>query len=353
VITGASNDILLLISSRSSVTGLFEMVEESLIASLDAGFICMGLSWDDQPLHSDPALILELNLTDGLLAFLVLENRLVVEIGRTGVRHEEMTDQWITPELVRPEGSSAVVTLKWQEGKISVFRLNAKEVPRSSEVEEFVLGPQETKTLEYDLEPTPTIDVELKRFITPPPFEFKQLLQTVTRLEANLKQMRSNSTEKVLDVAVYLRTLLCGKVGNGGRLLFRCAEEVGIVPVCYTVSGLEGDADAVPFMDDKTMLLHCGVAGLRSPKMPLETNLEMWLEQPALRTLAYELKHWELIREVAGKFGAHADRDPKILLSFMNPHDAGVNLGILIPQFRSYGFMALEASKRVISQAQS
>ena len=64
------------------------------------------------------------------------------------------------------------------------------------------------------------------------------------------------------------------------------------------------------------------------------------------------LKHWELIYQVAGKFGAHADSDHKIFLSFMSPHDAGINLGILVPQFRSYGDMALEVSKQMIFSAQ-
>jgi len=88
--------------------------------------------------------------------------------------------------------------------------------------------------------------------------------------------------------------------------------------------------------------------------MPFETDLAQWLQQPALMTFYQKpIPHWQLIYDVAGKFGAHADRDASFLLSFMSPDDAEINLGILVPQFRAYGDVAIEASKRVIDRAQS
>jgi len=98
-----------------------------------------------------------------------------------------------------------------------------------------------------------------------------------------MMEMRSNTPEKVFDIAVYLRTLLCGTAKNGGKLLFRCAEDLGIVPVCYTVSGLEADVCAAPFIKDETIILHSGVAGSPRKKKRFETDLKQWIEQPALR----------------------------------------------------------------------
>lgn len=331
------------------------MTEGSPIYSLAYGTLFMALDWDDQPSDLDPTLIFELFLTDGILAFLVLENRLLVEIGRSGVEDEVMTDQWITPELVRKEGSAAVISLQWKDGKLTSFRLNATEVPRSSEVDEFVLGSQEPSIDEpTKLDTTAMMNVNLRRIKGPVSSELSQLIQTATRLETSMMEMHSNTPEKVFDIALYLRTLLCGTTKNGGKLLFRCAEDLGIVPVCYIISGLESNVGVVPFMDDKTIALHSGVAGSPTKKMQFETDLKQWIEQPAIITLnpKLRLKHWELIYQVAGKFGAHADSDHEIFHSFMNPHEAGINLGILVPQFRSYGDMALEVSKQIIFRAQ-
>jgi|GEM_PF-6515987 len=207
------------------------MVERSPIASLACGTVCVGISWDDQPLHSDPALIFELPLADGILALLVLENRLVAEIGITKGGHEKITDQWITPEILRPSGSAAVVSLQWSDGVFTGFRLNAKEVPRHSQAEELVLEPQNTGIEEpTELVVVPKINFDLRRIETPKSFTIRQLIQTVLRLETSLKQMRSNTPENVFDIAVYLRTLLCGKATNGGRLLFRCG---GVSKPCW------------------------------------------------------------------------------------------------------------------------
>lgn len=336
-------------------TGLLIMIEGSPIASLACGFLCVGIGWDDQPLHSDPALVFELPLADGILAVLVLENRLVVEIGRHEKGNEEIIDQWITPELLRPSGSAAVLTLQWVDGIINIFHLNSKEVPRHSEVEEFTIEQQGNKSeKQTELVVATAVNLDVLRIGSPLPFTIKQLIQTTLRLESSLKQMRSNTPESVLDISVYLRTLLCGTSKNGGQLLFRGAEEVGILPICYTVSGLDYYTDAPPFMDDKTTVLRCGAAGLPRERMLIETDLKKWLEQPAIIMFNnYSVPHWKLIYEVAGKFGAHADGNPNFLFSFMSHHDVGINLGVLVPQFRSYADVALEASKRVIAQRQS
>jgi len=329
------------------------MAEETPIAGLAVGSIIFGLGWDDQPLDSDPALIFELPLTDGILVSLVLENRLVVEIGRIGTDGEEITDQWITPELIRPAGSAAVISLQWNEGKFTSLRLNAKDVPRSSEADEFVLTSHESGTEILDkINVYSPIKLDFRQGSIPTSFALRQLIQTAIRLENCLTGLRSNKPEVILDVAVLLRTLFTGTAKNGGLLLFKCAEEIGMVPVCYTVSGLDEDGAKFPFMDEHTILLQGLAAGIPRFNLKVETDLQKWLEQPALITLSDPLTHWQFIRQVADKFGSHAEtKNVPVLMSFMSPHDAGINLGILIPKLRSYGQLALEVSKVVIDRA--
>jgi len=314
----------------------------------------MTLNWEDQPRHSEPALVLELPLRDGILAILILENRLVVEIGRVDDDREEMTDQFITPELIRPVGAVAIISIGWSDGKIAVFRLNGKNVPRSSEADEFMIGAREIDVAaEVFTVPNRNRNFDLRKGPTPRSLALRQLVQVAIRLEYFLNEMRSNNPEIVLDVAVLLRTLVNGKAGaDGGRLLFKCAEEIGMVPVCYTATAIEEDSDP-PQIFEGFCFCRKGVAtGFPKGKSNIKTNFETWLNQTALYMPNYKIPHWQLIRDVANQFGAHAQTNKKsVIFSFMSAHDAGINLGVLVPMFRSYGELALEICKIVIERA--
>lgn len=326
------------------------MAEKIPTGTLAHGSIFMCIGWHDEPLHSDPALILELPLTDGVLAFLVLEKRLVVEIGRIDSTKEEMTDQWITPELIRPEGAPVVVSLQWSDGKLSTFRLNSKEVPRAEAADEFVIDHcEDTFVTAVDPIRGQQICLNLRQQTVPMSLAFMQLQQWVTRLEAHLETQRSNTPELTFEIANCLRTLLCGTQKNGGSLLFKCAEEIKIDLVCYTVPEFEGNS-SVTFMDPNTIVFGRVPAEVPRGNMQVATDLQAWLSMPALITLDHRLKHWEFIREVADKYGSHADTDgAAISLLFMNPHRPTLNLGILESIFREYGKFALLMSRRLIS----
>lgn len=317
--------------------------------TLAHGSVFMCLEWHDQPLHSEPALIFELPLTDGILAFLVLENRLVVEIGRVDASKEEITDQWITPELIRQAGARVIVSLQWSNGRISTFRLNSCDVPRSDAADEFFIGHYE------DALPTEDQSISSEQCISdlaqkraPMSLAFMQLEQWTKRLEAHLENQRNNTPELVFEIANCLRTLLCGAEKNGGSLLSKCAREIEFDLVCYTAKGLEEDVN-IPFMDETTIFFGCIPAAAPISGMQVETDLQTWLSMLALVTVNHRIKHWELIREVADKYGSHADTGGEVLsLSFMNPHRAGLNLGILDTIIRGYGKFALVMSKRLI-----
>ncbi len=322
--------------------------------SLSAGSIRMGLTWHDQPLHSKPALILELPLTDGILAMLVFENRLVIETGKVDDRGTRLVDCWITPKLIRPNGSTEFVSVQWSDGRIVSFQINAVDLWRADEAEEFVIEPRERPFVpDKNHDSLPRIDFEDNIRSVPKTLKFRQLVQTVTRLERRMNEMRSNNPEIILDIAVLLRTLLTGGTKNdGGRLLFRCADSLGLALKCYTVSGLEKGEDKFPLEDHSFVRFDVGVAGIPKGNFKVETDLELWMYQPALVTREHSIQHWNLIREIADKFGAHADIDETpLLLPFMSPHDPGINLGLLRTIIHTYGNLALEVSQVVFDHA--
>jgi hypothetical protein len=101
-------------------------------------------------------------------------------------------------------------------------------------------------------------------------------------LKAHLAELNSGSPERILDIAVILRTLMCGTTKNGGRLLFRFAAEISAIPVCYTFSGLELNAPDLPLNDEQTIYLLSGAVGIPTSNLRIETDLDRWLEQIAL-----------------------------------------------------------------------
>jgi hypothetical protein len=284
-----------------------------------------------------------------------LENRLVVEIGQANGSFQVLTDQWITPELIRKQKLPAIISLQWKDGRLVNLRLNARDVPRTSIEDEYFTLPSRT---EDDLgnvpEPSFANEIDLRIMTGPISTEFRQLTQHTLRLKAHLAELNSGSPERILDIAVILRTLMCGTTKNGGRLLFRFAAEISAIPVCYTFSGLELNAPDLPLNDEQTIYLLSGAVGIPTSNLRIETNLDRWLEQIALIAPHKCLKHWELIRKVADTFGAHADDDStKMLHSFVSPHDNGLNLGVLVPIFREYGNMALEVSMVLIERSRA
>jgi hypothetical protein len=319
--------------------------------SLAAGTVFYVLSWESQPIDSDAQLVSKIPLEDGLLAILVLEDRLVVEIGSVTIDGEELTDQWITPKLERRSDELVILSLVWSEGKVLSFRLNGLEVPRHSEAETFIVSQKETKsddTTPQDKAPATLIDLRQRSQGTS--IAIKQLTQIALRLENALDTLRSDRPEVIFDIAGFLRTLLCGRAKTGGELIFKCAKEVGVVPVCYTVKGAQVAQDKPPFKDQLAIWLQGSASGLARDTMCVETDLRWWLDQPALYTLHIEVPHWKLIYEVASNFGSHAETDVSHpLFSMMSPHDPAINLGLLVPQFRSYGEMSLEIAKQIIS----
>ncbi len=319
----------------------------NLNLTLQHGTFCTGICWEELPLNAEPNLVCELPLADGIIELLVLANRLVVEVTSTKNNRSEPVDQWITPEIIKPAWASAVLSLQWENGFITTFRLNAKDVPRHFDAEEFNLDCKPNKIHPPEL--VALREVNLRKLKPPNSLDFRNLIQTALRLESSLKSIRSDNTETILDIAVHLRTLLCGGAKNGGQLLFRCAQQLGMNPVCYTLAGLDDHHEPNLFANDGWFALLGGVAATPWGNMRYETDLNDWLEQPAIwldnRT---SISHRKLIREVAGKFGAHADKSAEILEGFINYHDTGLNLGVLVPQFMNYAQVAIDVSKLVL-----
>lgn len=327
------------------------MVADIPTGTLAHGSMFMCIGWHDEPVGSQPALICELPLADGSLAFLVLENRLLVEIVRLDETKDELTDQWITPELIHVQGAPVVVTLVWADGKLVTFRLNQEDVPRSEGADVFEI--RHSKNVVKAAKETfssPQKWIDHRRGSARMSLAFKQLSQWRNRLETHLRNQRTDTPELVFEIANCLRTLLCGTKKNGGLLLFRCAEEMGVNLVCYTVYPLK-DEPRFPLMDETTIVF--GTLPVASPygKAIVETDLGCWLDTPALITGDNEpqLPHWKLIREVADNFGSHATTDhASIGFSFMNPHRPELNLGMLETCFREYGRFALEITTKLL-----
>lgn len=325
------------------------MRTEIPVGSASGGFLCFSLVWDDLPQNAEPSLVFELPLVDGLLALLVLENRLLVEVGIFEGNSDRATDQWITPELIRRAEFPCVISVCWDEQKITCFRINGEEVPGHVDAFEFEVQHKEEETNVPAMD-KPIFEFDLRRGPVPISMEFRQLIQFTIRLEAALKELKSDIPEKLGDIANLLRSLLTGKKGkDGGRLLFKCAEEMGDPLICYTLMG--SGAFEEPPLDDATVVLLGDGAAYPSGKLSVATMLDDWLEMPALITKNVRRKNWELLRDVADSFGSHGETEgDSILFPLLQRHDAGLNFGILIPVFRNYGNLALELARGLIQK---
>lgn len=339
------------------------MADEFPISSLAVGTFVLGLGWEDLPPASDPRLVFEHSLIDGRVALLVVENRLSVEIGRFCPGGIEGLDQWVTPILLRKE-LNAVISFGWSDAKISWFNINGEAVPRSSEVERYRIKERRVdggKTeLEQPSETTQKFEVEsfdparaldLRQRTGSMSLAFRQLAQHTIRLEARLSEIRSDTPEVIFDIASILRTLFCGKEKSGGRLIFKCAKEIGITPHCYTAFAPRGVDD---FLIEGATYSAPIAVGFPTKYHQFENELESWLTETAIASIGVRIQHWKLIYDIAGDFGSHAGTDSsKVLFQLMDQSEASSDISFpsLMPKFRSYASLASEVSRVLIQRA--
>jgi hypothetical protein len=321
--------------------------------NISSGFKELDCRWENGPLHSDEMLLTELLLADGFVMLFILENRLIAEIFKVESDREIITDQWITPELIRPPGSGATISFQWEEGKFKCFRLNGVNVPRSDEADEFVVMSTEADD-EVFTESSRITErkLDLRQVPNSSSLSLKQLIQHTIRLEDRLSELRSDRPEVIFDIAALLRTLLTGSKKNGGLVLFIAAEEFRIVPVCYTINGIEEYSEPHPFIDENTVAFQAFGESLPRGQFRTETDLRQLLCQPAIITQQHQIPHWKLIRDVAGSFGSHAETNQAhSILSLINPHDPALNLSMLNDHIRAYGIVTAQIARTVIKHA--
>lgn len=319
--------------------------------TLQSGTIFFVASWRSPPKNADFQLMSRVPLLDGLIEIYTLEDHIyIITIDASNSDHRQV-DEWISPELIRDQDHPIIFFLTWEDSKIKSVRINGHDVPSINESEYFSITQGAASSISFQGTPERPKMRSFESCVQFKSMTFRQLFQTASRLEISLHSLQMGHTAHLFDVANHLRTLLTGSEKNGGRLVFRCAAEIGYQPVCFILENREE-----PPLEDipNTTWFQQNALAWPFGTIRKEIEIEKWLDDTAIFSSGEKIRNWELIREVADRFGAHAEsidalKDSRIV-RFLNHHNAGTSFDILQPTFLSFADLTLWTCIKILRQ---
>lgn len=329
------------------------MSDKDPVKTLKTGTCVFAISWQSPAKNANFELMLRVPLLDGLIEIYTLEDHIYIIAIEVSNSNHQQVDEWISPQLVRDQDQPIILSFVWEYSKIKSVRINGRDVPSVDTAEYFYITQSAASEISFHGAPKRPKIQSLEGRVQFESMTFRQLFQTASRLENSLYSLQLGHAAHLFDIANHLRTLLTGTEENGGRLIFRCASEIDYQPICFVPEDQdEPPVEEIPNADWFLYVASAWPIG----KARKAVEIEKWLSCTAIFNSEMKIKNWELIREVADRFGAHAESFDSLkrssIVKFLNHHNVVVSFDILQPAFISLADLALWTCIKILRKAE-